>query len=281
MLRDGLKKEISDAASKLVGEIPDIRLTKPERSENGDWTTNAAFQLAKTLGKNPPDVAEDIALRLRRGQTDLIDRVEAKNGFLNIFVKNEAILKNLDKRISFPKKGEKVNVEFVSANPTGPLTMANGRGGFYGAVLSSVLEKVGYGVTREYYINDAGNQVRLLGESIQAAEGTIPEKEEHYKGDYIKNLKGKSPEEAIQTLLINPELNLIFGFRSKKIRKSHRRGAGHEKKFKNDHECNFCLNEINQLRLLIFGKVDFFSRPLRARRREFKNENSAYSVPLR
>jgi len=79
--------------------------------------------------------------------------------------------------------------------------MANGRGGFYGDVLSNVLESVGHKVTREYYVNDAGNQVRLLGESIKAVEGKIEDKEEYYKGDYIKKLKGKTAKQAIAILL--------------------------------------------------------------------------------
>jgi arginyl-tRNA synthetase len=79
--------------------------------------------------------------------------------------------------------------------------MANGRGGFYGDVLANVLENAGRKVTREYYVNDAGNQVKLLGESILAAEGKIPDKEEYYKGEYIKKLKGKSAKQAIAILL--------------------------------------------------------------------------------
>ena len=196
MLRDELRKEIS----KAVGEDMDIKISEPERPENGDWTSNIAFSLSKTLSKSPSEVATKIREELIKS-SKIIARAETKNGFLNIFLKDEVLLKALEEKEKFSKKKEKINVEFVSANPTGPLTMANGRGGFYGDALANVLEKVGYDVTREYYINDAGNQVKLLGESIRAAEGKIPQKEEHYKGEYIKELKGKSGTEAAEFLL--------------------------------------------------------------------------------
>ncbi|MBI2609665.1 arginine--tRNA ligase [Candidatus Giovannonibacteria bacterium] len=203
MLKDKISKEIKRAVAEVSkGEEGfEFKVSEPERSENGDFFTNAAFSLSRKLKKPPQEVAESLALRLRRGRYTLIERSEAKNGFVNIFLKDSVLISTLEEKISFPKREEKINVEFVSANPTGPLTMANGRGGFYGDVLSNILAKVGYDVTREYYINDAGNQVRLLGESIEAAEGKREVKEEYYQGGYIKELMGKSTEEAIQKLL--------------------------------------------------------------------------------
>jgi len=195
MLREIIRGELA----KIINDDLEIKISEPERSENGDYSTNVAFLLAKKEGRKLQEVAKELALRLSSGQ--FAERVAAKNGFVNIFLKDEVLLKALGEKEKFPKKKEKINVEFVSANPTGPLTMANGRGGFYGDVLSNVLKKTGYDVTREYYINDAGNQIKLLGESIQAAEGKIPEKEEYYKGEYIKKLKGKSAAEAASILL--------------------------------------------------------------------------------
>ncbi len=212
MLREILKDEISKIVREMLSgdKLPEIsaqgepasgwKITEPERPENGDYTTNVAFLLAKILGKSPADIGAELKEKLER-VSKIIDRVEIKNGFLNIFLKDGVLLKSLKDKIRFPKKKEKVNVEFVSANPTGPLTMANGRGGFYGDVLSSLLERAGYKVTREYYINDVGGQIKLLGESILAAEGKIPKKEEYYKGAYIKKLKGKAEGEAVSALL--------------------------------------------------------------------------------
>jgi arginyl-tRNA synthetase len=172
MLRDDLAREISAV---LCAESS-VHLTKPERRENGDWSTNAPFLLAKKRSGKPNEIAEDAASKLNES-SKMIERAEAKGGFLNIFVKDEALIKTLSAKTEFPAKKEKINIEFVSANPTGPLTMANGRGGFYG--LATILRKVGYNVTREFYINDTGNQVRLLGESIEAAEGKREAKEEY------------------------------------------------------------------------------------------------------
>jgi arginyl-tRNA synthetase len=165
MLRDDLAREISA----VLGAESSVHLTKPERRENGDWSTNAPFLLAKKRSGKPNEIAEDAASKLNES-SKMIERAEAKGGFLNIFVKDEALIKTLSAKTEFPAKKEKINIEFVSANPTGPLTMANGRGGFYGDALATILRKVGYNVTREFYTNDTGNQVRLW-ESIEAAEG--------------------------------------------------------------------------------------------------------------
>src|SRR3990167_9782944 len=194
MLRDELIKEIS----KAVGADVDIKLAEPERSENGDYSTNVAFRVAGD--------PEAIAAELRKSK--LIKDVEVKNKFINIFLKDDVLIKELGRELKCEKKNKKINVEFVSANPTGPLTMANGRGGFYGDALSNILEKSGYGVTREYYVNDSGNQVRLLGESIEAAQGKIPDREEYYKGEYIKTLAGHSREEAVRALLDDIKISL-------------------------------------------------------------------------
>lgn len=195
MLREIIREELA----KIIKEDVEMKISEPERSENGDFSTNVAFALAKNEGRKPQEIAEKIAVKLSKPKS--VAKAVAKNGFVNIFLKDEALLKSLCEKEKFPKKKEKINVEFVSANPTGPLTMANGRGGFYGDVLSNVLKKAGYDVTREYYINDAGNQIKLLGESIQAAEGQIPKKEEYYKGAYIKELKGKTADQAVAIIL--------------------------------------------------------------------------------
>src|SRR3990167_4263708 len=208
MLRNALIKEVSSAAAGGV----DVKLVEPDRSENGDFSTNVAFQIAKKM-ENPPvggsnDIAEELAHKLRSAKSDLIDRADSIGGFVNIWIKDSALIRALDEEISFQQEKKKINLEFVSANPTGPLTMANGRGGFYGDALSNILEKSGYGVTREYYVNDSGNQVRLLGESIEAAQGKIPDREEYYKGEYIKTLAGHSREEAVRALLDDIKISL-------------------------------------------------------------------------
>ncbi|NCN52949.1 arginine--tRNA ligase, partial [Candidatus Wolfebacteria bacterium] len=183
-------------------------ISTSDKKEFGHYTSNVAFKLAKEMKKSPFEVAQDLAKNL--SSFNEFKKVEAiAPGFINFWISSEilqdSVKKILKEKKSFGKskvkKSKKINIEFVSANPTGPLTMANGRGGFYGDVLSNVLESVGHKVTREYYVNDAGNQVRLLGESIKAVEGKIEDKEEYYKGDYIKKLKGKTAKQAIAILL--------------------------------------------------------------------------------
>ncbi|MFC1594866.1 arginine--tRNA ligase [Patescibacteria group bacterium] len=195
MFRSAIHKEIEKNVP--ANTVFEVRANDDE--QHGDYSSNVALILSKAQKKNPQEVAKELTSKLK---LSFIEKVEiADPGFLNFYIKKEELVKNLFKKNSLAKKKTKVNIEFISANPTGPLTMANGRGGFYGDVLANVLTSAGYDVTREYYINDSGNQVDLLGESIKAAEGKIPDKEEYYKGDYIKDLKGKSAEEAVDILL--------------------------------------------------------------------------------
>lgn len=211
MLRSGIKKILLEAVHKLYGdiELPKFSLEAPENSGHGDYAANIALALAKHLKKNPMEIASAVAEELRTKNLEL--RIEiVPPGFINFYLPAEELFSEfgniLKKKQNYGKKqisgkdSKKINVEFVSANPTGPLTMANGRGGFYGDALANVLSAYGHKVVREYYINDAGNQIRMLGESILAMEGKIPGKEEYYKGDYIKRLKGKTAEQAVAVL---------------------------------------------------------------------------------
>lgn len=195
MFRALIRKELE----KIVPEGAAFSVERSENPEHGDYSSNAALVLAKKEGKNPHDVAEDLKQKLKNKNWEVII---ANPGFLNFWIKKETLLGALGK-LPKPKTGTKlkINLEFVSANPTGPLTMANGRGGFYGDALANVLKVAGHKIAREYFINDAGNQIKLLGESILAMEGKTPQKDEYYKGDYIKKLKGKSAEVAARILL--------------------------------------------------------------------------------
>ncbi len=202
MLRDSLKNWLADS---LNVEPAKISLHHPENLAHGDYTTNLALILAKERGQEPKNLAEEWMVKLSANKLPAIEKIEiAGPGFLNFFLSTEFLAEELEKDflIGRPmRESKKINLEFLSANPTGPLTMANGRGGFYGDVLANVLQFVGYQITREYYVNDAGNQVRLLNESIEAAAGRREKKEEYYQGEYVKALVGKSGEEAVEILL--------------------------------------------------------------------------------
>ncbi len=150
-----------------------FKVEKPRKKEFGDLATNVAFLLSKSLKKPPLEIAESIASKLRENPD--FETVEvAKPGFINIrFSKNfyyKVLKELLSKGFDFYKENlgleRKIQVEYVSANPTGPLHFGHGRGAVVGDVISNLLEFYGWNVVREYYINDAGNQIRMLGLSI-------------------------------------------------------------------------------------------------------------------
>ena len=189
------------AAGVLPSGIDQSRvLVEPPRdAAHGDMATNAAMVLAKDAGKKPRELAEAIGERLKADP--LIDKVEiAGPGFINLTLNRSvwinalraAIAAGADYGRSDLGGGDKVNVEYVSANPTGPMHVGHGRGAVFGDALANLLAFAGYDVTREYYINDAGNQVEVLArsaylryrEALGEAIGAIPEG--LYPGDYLK-----------------------------------------------------------------------------------------------
>src|SRR3989344_1559541 len=177
-----------------------VEINYPEVEGFGDFSTSVAMRLAKERKENPLKLAEELAAKIKAADKGdfFKDTKAAPPGFVNFWLSDKTLsaelLKMLKEKSNYGRgsivKGQlsKVSVEFVSANPTGPLTMANGRGGFLGAALSNILEFCGYDVTREYFINDAGNQIKNLGGSILAELGIIPSAENHYRGEYIKDL---------------------------------------------------------------------------------------------
>src|SRR3989338_2544998 len=192
---------VKKAIGKAIGkEEIDFDVSASEKEDFGHYSTNVAFKLAPVLKKKPLEIAKEIESKVKSQKSKVFVGVEAvAPGFVNFWLKPEVlqnelkeILKNKNKYgklrpTTYGLRPQKINLEFVSANPTGPLTMANGRGGFYGDVLANVLENAGHKVTREYYVNDAGNQIRLLGESIRAEMWLSEKTQEHYKGTYIKD----------------------------------------------------------------------------------------------
>lgn len=225
MIRDEIRRSIRRAIGLKYGQIdlPDFSIEAPENPEHGDYATNAALVLAKVLKKPPMEIAAVIVNQLP--VTSYQFKV-APPGFINFYVSGDAlhrelaeILRKKNKYGAGAKKKEKIQVEFISANPTGPLTLANGRGGFYGDVLAKVLVHGGFKIEREYYINDAGNQVRTLGLSMLAAAGLIPEVEGYYRGQHItqwakknKNLlkKKQNDPEAIGRSAANSFLSKLI-----------------------------------------------------------------------
>lgn len=183
-------------------DIPKIEVEKSDDKIHGDYATSIALKLARFAKKGPHDISRFIANQILAitQNKHIFEKIEVVHpGFINFFLDPHYLQKNTAAILKEGKnygcsnlgRGKKIQIEFISANPTGPLTVANGRGGFLGDVLGRVLEKSGFKVSREYYINDTGRQVRLLGESAMATLGIVPETEEYYKGDYVKQLAQK------------------------------------------------------------------------------------------
>lgn len=193
----------------------------------GDYSTNIVFLLAKERGEPPHKIAEEIIESLKKEFSREFEKIEtAKNGFVNFYLSREYLLERLkgilsdtDTRIQTDDADKKINLEFVSANPTGPLTLGNARSAAFGDALANILEKAGRKVTREYYINDVGNQVELLAESVkrrlQELEGeNIDFPENLYQGEYIIELakeakEKKVPEEDLTGFAVEKNLSGI------------------------------------------------------------------------
>ncbi len=188
--------------------VPAIEVERPANPEHGDLATNLAMKLAKPLRRAPIQIAQVIADELAweianaPAQSPLASASVAAPGFLNVRVSNATLARTLDAILAAPAdwgrisvvRPRQVNVEFVSANPTGPLTIGNARGAFVGDLLCRVLEAGGQQVTREYYFNDAGGQIRNLGASVVALKRGEPIPEDGYHGDYVEELLTQLPD---------------------------------------------------------------------------------------
>lgn len=203
-MKHQIQQLISQALAKLVtdGVIPEDAIHEPiiERArdnQHGDFATNVAMVLAKAAHSKPRDLAEKLVSALP-GSQDVAKVEIAGPGFINFYLSNDAyqtlVPKILSDGFNFGRSdlgaGMRVQVEFVSANPTGPLHVGHGRGAAYGAVVADLLEAVGFDVHREYYVNDAGRQMDILGTSVwlrylELCDEQIRFPANGYKGDYI------------------------------------------------------------------------------------------------
>ena len=202
---DDLREEVLNAAAELVGadgagggsplgRPGAITLERPPNADFGDYATNAALLLAPSLGVPPREVAERLGTELGRRLGERLERFEvAGPGFLNLFLADSWLCDGLARALAaddaFGAGGaprpERILVEFVSANPTGPMHVGHARNAAYGDSLARVLAFCGHEVEREFYVNDAGSQVRALGESIRALARGEEVPENGYRGDYV------------------------------------------------------------------------------------------------
>jgi arginyl-tRNA synthetase len=190
---------------------PAVEVEHPSNAEHGDLATNLAMKLARPYRRAPLEIATVLAAKLVRdaaapGSTSPIEAVEvAAPGFLNLRLRGDAFAAIVDGINAAPAawgqvapiRSRHVNVEFVSANPTGPLTIGNARGAFVGDLLCRVLSAGGQTVTREYYFNDSGAQVSHLGASVVAVRRGEPIPEDGYKGAYVEDLAQELPDDVL------------------------------------------------------------------------------------
>jgi arginyl-tRNA synthetase len=186
------------------GLRPSIEVERPANPDHGDLSTNLAMKLARPMRRSPLQVAEALAASMR-DVTDAVAVAEssvAPPGFINMRLSSAWLEEVLDEALTAgpdfgrvdPERPLHINVEFVSANPTGPLTVGNARGAFVGDLLCRVLEGGGHRVTREYYFNDSGTQIRNLGASVIARRLGQEPPADGYHGAYVDDLAASLPE---------------------------------------------------------------------------------------
>ena len=173
-LKEALQKAIKKAFD-LELDVKEIQIEIPKNKEHGDFSSNAAMQLTKILRKNPRLIAQEIVQNVDQ-ETYGIEKIEiAGPGFLNLCLEKNSfaqvvhdILKRGEQYGNQPKQDVRINLEYVSANPTGSLHLGHARGAAWGNACARIMKKAGYDVTREYYVNDAGNQIANLAQSLYA-----------------------------------------------------------------------------------------------------------------
>jgi arginyl-tRNA synthetase len=206
-----LREDVAEAAASLrgtAGEAPQATLERPPRAEFGDYSTNVALLLAPALKAPPREIAQAVGDSLSAGLGEVVERVEvAGPGFLNVFLADawfrRALAQVREEGERFgagvvpEERRERILLEFVSANPTGPLTAASGRHAAYGDSLARVLELAGHEVEREFYVNDHGTQIELFAQSIAARMRGEEPPEAGYQGEYLAELARRVREEGL------------------------------------------------------------------------------------
>ena len=205
MIRDSLVSALRAALADVGIDAPaQIHLERPARREHGDWSSNLAMATAKKNGRNPRELAGELVERLNAAPPAHVERAEiAGPGFVNFHLRETWLHDVLVTAVEggeadFARpdigKGQKVNVEFVSANPTGPLHAGGGRWAAFGDALCRILERCGHVVHREYYLNDRGVQMGLFGASLAARKAGTELPEDGYAGEYIREWAAEMPD---------------------------------------------------------------------------------------
>ena len=226
-MKEILIDAINASLKKLDIEDISVEIDIPKQKDFGDYSTNIAMKLTKVLGKSPMDIAATIVENIA---CDSITKMEIKApGFINFFVKKDYLVENIKTVLTEKDRygssnignGKKVNIEFVSANPTGILHLGNARGGAYGDSLARIMRFSGFDVTEEYYINDAGNQINNLGESLKSRYYEIcgknyPIPDEGYHGKEIIEM-AKNLYEEYKDSLLDKDIEFYKNYATEKL----------------------------------------------------------------
>ena len=208
MIRDTLAAAVESAAAGIGLDPQAVTWTmeRPARREHGDWSCNIAMASAKAAGRSPRDIAGELVAALESADLDHVEAVEiAGPGFVNFRLAPTWLHDVLAEVVAGGEEGyarpdvgggTKVNVEFVSANPNGPLHAGHGRGAAYGDSVARILERAGFDVTREFYLNDRGVQMQRYAESLLARKRGEPVPEGGYAGEYVSDWAAEMPDEV-------------------------------------------------------------------------------------
>ena len=213
-LKEILQRQLTEAAEKEGYTPHSVVITSSKDEKHGDLSSSLPLSLAKAAKKSPMEIAETIIGKIEIDDQIVADIFPSPPGFINFIIKasyyqslvSEIIKAGNTYGQSDKGKDKTANVEFVSANPTGPLTIGHGRNAVIGDTVANILENHGYNVTREYYFNDAGRQMRLLGQSVEARYFELVGKEiefpnDGYEGNYIKDIAQSILDEHGKSLL--------------------------------------------------------------------------------
>ena len=205
-VRQTIAAALEQAAREIgaEGELPDLELARTRNPTHGDFASSAGLKLAKILRRNPAQIAEELvaAIRLPGGEAD----AEAAGGYVNFRLRPEWLQRLVAEVVAAGPRygssdlggGERVQVEYLSTNPTGPLHIGHGRGAILGDSLATLLQFTGHSIWREYYVNDHGKQARLFGASILARLHNQDPPENGYVGDYVNELAEKARAAGVE-----------------------------------------------------------------------------------
>lgn len=283
---NNIKQLLENIIDKIYSDIIDghqvnFTVERPNNDKHGDLSTNIALKLASVLKENPILIAETIVKEIK-DKNEIIEKIEiVKPGFINFFIKDnyfqniveDVLSENRNYKKSNFGKNKKVQVEFVSANPTGPLTIGHGRQAVLGDTISRILEWNGYEVTREYYFNDAGRQMRLLGESVYARYmELLGEKlklpQDGYEGEYIKDIARLFLEKYGEKYSNNQSEKIFIDFSTEYMLKSIKNTL---KKLNIIHDVFF-----NEKTLYENGKIDEVLKKMEQKGSTYKSDGAIW-----